>query len=102
MSKPLSVIIPHNLGAAEARRRLEEGLAVLGKDLPGGGLANIRQHWNGDRMDFAAEAVGQHISGVIDILDDKVQLEIVLPGFLGMIAGSIKRKIEDRGQLLLK
>ena len=53
-------------------------------------------------MDFAAEAVGQHISGVIDILDDKVQLEIVLPGFLGMIAGSIKRKIEDRGQLLLK
>jgi len=102
MSKPLTVIIPHTLGAAEARRRLEEGLAGLGKDLPGGGLANIHQSWTGDRMNFSADAVGQSISGVIDIMADKVKLEILLPGFLGMIAGSIKRKIEDKGQLLLK
>jgi len=53
-------------------------------------------------MNFSADAVGQSISGVIDIMADKVKLEILLPGFLGMIAGSIKRKIEDKGQLLLK
>ncbi|RZJ81568.1 MAG: polyhydroxyalkanoic acid system protein, partial [Brevundimonas sp.] len=36
MSKPLSISIPHQLGAAEAKRRLEGGLASIGQQVPGG------------------------------------------------------------------
>ena len=101
MSKPLTVVIPHALGAEEAKRRLSEGLGNLGKDLPGG-LADMHQTWDGDRMNFSADVMGQNISGLIHVLADKVHLELNLPGLLGMLAGKIKGKIEDRGRLLLK
>jgi putative polyhydroxyalkanoate system protein len=102
MAKTLTVFIPHSLGAAEARRRLEHGLAKLGDDLPGGGLGDIKQTWTGDTLNFSAIAAGQTIAGAIQVLADKVKLDIDLPGLLGMFAGQIKRKIEERGQLLLK
>ena len=100
MSKPLTVVIPHNLGQAEAKQRLEAGLAKLTGDLPGAG--EVKQSWDGDRLNFSAAAMGQTISGVIDVLADQVRLEVVLPGFLGMLAGKIKGKVEERGRLLLK
>jgi hypothetical protein len=46
--------------------------------------------------------MGQTISGAMHVLADHVKLEIVLPGFLGMLAGKITRGIEERGRLLLK
>ena len=48
MSKPLAVSIPHSLGAAEAKRRLENGLASLGQEVPGG-LNDFHQRW-GERQ----------------------------------------------------
>ena len=39
MSKPLTVTVPHALGAAEARRRLDEGFAQLTQQMPGRSLA---------------------------------------------------------------
>ena len=100
MSKPLTVVIPHNLGQAEARRRLETGLAKLTGELPISG--DIRQTWTGDRMDFSAAAMGQTISGMMEVFADHVRLEVNLPGLLGMLAGKIKGKVEERGRLLLK
>lgn len=100
MSKPLTVVIPHNLGQAEARRRLEDGLSKLTGDLPGAG--EVTQSWSGDRMNFSANAMGQTISGIIDVLASEVRLEVNLPGLLGMLAGKIRGKVEERGRLLLK
>jgi hypothetical protein len=101
MSKPLTINIPHQLGAAEAKRRLEGGMASLGQQVPGG-LSEFRQDWNGDQLSFAATAMGQTISGLAHVLENEVRLEINLPGLLGMIAGKLKGKIEDQGRLLLK
>ena len=100
MSKPLTVVIPHSLGTAEARRRLEDGLAKLTGDLPGAG--EIRQSWNGDTLAFSALAMGQTISGVVEVMADQARLEVNLPGLLGMLSGKIRGKIEERGKLLLK
>ncbi len=100
MSKPLTVVIPHNLGQAEARRRLESGLASLTGDLPGAG--EIRQTWIGDRLDFSAGMMGQTINGMIDVLANEVRLEVALPGLLGMMAGKIRGKIEEKGRVLLR
>ena len=101
MSKPVTIDIPHQLGVTEARRRLEEGLGRLGSQLPGG-MAAVRQHWTDDRLSFSAEVMGQGISGYVDVLPDKVRMDVMLPGFLAMLAGKIKGRVQQEGQALLE
>jgi hypothetical protein len=101
MSKPLIVTIPHQLGAAEARRRIETGFVDMAHKLPGG-MGRIDQRWDGDRLHFAAKVGGQEISGLLDVLADTVRMEIVLPGILGLLAGKIGGRLKQEGQLLLK
>jgi hypothetical protein len=67
-----------------------------------GGLSDFHQSWNGDTLSFAASAAGQAISGTAQVLADAVRLEIVLPGLLNLIAGKLRGKIEQQGQLLLE
>ena len=100
MAKPLTVTIPHQLGVAEARRRLETGFADMAAKLPG--AARIDQRWAGDRLVFAASISGQEISGTMDVLADAVKLEVILPGILGLLAGKIGGRLKDEGQKLLK
>ena len=101
MAKPLLVTVPHQLGIAEARKRLETGFAEMTAKLPGG-AAKIDQRWEGDRMIFAALIGGQDIRGSLDVLADAVKIEVLLPGILGMLAGKIGGRLKDEGQLLLK
>lgn len=100
MSKPLTVTIPHNLGAAEARKRIETGFADLTAKLPGG-AAKVDQSWEGDRLTFAALVAGQDIRGTLDVLADSIRMDVVLPGLLGMLAGKIGGKLKQEGQILL-
>jgi hypothetical protein len=100
LAKPLVVTIPHNLGAAEARKRIETGFADLTAKLPGG-AAKVDQAWEGDRMTFAALIAGQDIRGHLDVLGDSIRMEVVLPGLLGMLAGKIGGKLKQEGQILL-
>ena len=101
MSKPITVTIPHQLGVTEARRRIEEGFEKLGAQVPGG-MGDVQKHWTGDTMTFSALVMGQTISGSLAILATAVNLELVLPGLLGMIAGKIKGQMQKQGTLLLE
>jgi hypothetical protein len=101
MSKPITMTIPHQLGVAEARRRIEDGFEQLGAQVPGG-LANVQKHWTGDTMTFSAVVMGQTISGTLAILATAAHLEVLLPGLLGMIAGKIKGQMQKQGTLLLE
>lgn len=38
MSQPISVEVPHDLGAAEAKRRIQANLHTLGGKLPAGAM----------------------------------------------------------------
>jgi hypothetical protein len=100
MATPITISIPHQLGRAEARRRIESGFAKLLQQLPGSG-ANSSERWDGDRLTFGAAVMGQRIGGVIDVLDTAVTVEIELPGVLGMLAGSLKDRLQKAGTLLL-
>lgn len=102
MAKTVSINIPHQLGAAEAKRRLEEGLSQLASQIPGGDAARFSQSWAGDVLNFSAVAMGQTITGVVQVLDDHARLDLSLPGLLRMAAGKIKDELSRRGQLLLK
>jgi len=102
MSKPLTVEIPHDLGLQEARRRIESGFERLEHQFGGGGLAKVEKRWSGDRLSFQAQVLGQHLSGRLDVLEQVVRMELDLPPFLAMIAGSLKGRLQKEGQLLLE
>jgi hypothetical protein len=99
MSAPLVVSIPHRLGREEAARRLKGGLARAAASLPV--LSVDEERWEGDRMFFRVRAIGQAASGQIDIADDHVRLEVVLPWLLQRFAEKAQSLIRERGQLLL-
>jgi putative polyhydroxyalkanoic acid system protein len=100
MSAPLVVSIPHHLGREEAARRLKGGLSRAAASLPV--LSVDEERWEGDHMMFfRVRALGQAASGHIDVADDHVRLEVMLPWLLQRFAEMTQRVIRDRGALLL-
>ena len=100
MTTPITVTIPHQLGRAEARRRLENGFGKIAHVLPGG-AGKSSERWEGDRLVFSIGALGQTVSGVIDVLDTAVTMEIQLPGVLGLLAGGLRDRLQKAGTLML-
>ncbi len=100
MATPITVSIPHQLGSAEARRRIEDGFAKIIDLLPGSSAARS-EHWDEDSLTFSVVAMGQTVAGVINVLATEVRMEIVLPGVLGIIASGLKNRLQTVGQLLL-
>lgn len=102
MSRPVTVTIPHELGTAEARRRIDAGFGRLEKQFGGGGLNQVTRSWHGERMSFAAKVMGQAISGRLDVREKAVVMEIDLPMMLALIADKIKGRVQKEGRLLLE
>ena len=99
MSAPFIVSIPHRLGREEATRRLKGGLSRAAASVPV--LTVDEERWNGDRMDFRVRALGQAASGHIDVADDHVRIEVMLPWLLQRFAQAAQAVIRERGTLLL-
>ena len=99
MATPLTINIAHQLGRAEARRRIENGFANIIRRFPGGSMYN--EHWDGDKLTFGVAGMGQTVTGVVDVLDTQVTISIELPGVLGAIAGGLKERLAKAGRLLL-
>jgi len=100
VTSPIVISIPHQLGRAEARRRIEHGFGKIVRLLPGSRGAPS-ERWEGDRLVFSVGALGQSVSGVIHVLDAAVTMEIELPGLIGLVAGGLKQRLQKMGQLLL-
>jgi hypothetical protein len=99
MSEPLVVSIPHRLGKEEAVRRLKNGLTRAATSVPV--LKVDEERWDGDQMIFRVRALGQAASGRINVGEDQVRVEVVLPWFLQRFAEAAQAAIRNRGQLLL-
>jgi putative polyhydroxyalkanoate system protein len=102
MSRPVTVDIPHDLSRAEARARLERGFGRLQGQLGGGMMMAVEQSWQGDTLNFRTGALGQTITGRIDVLDDMVHIEVELPRLLAAIADTLKGRLQKEGRLLLE
>ncbi len=102
MAAPITITIPHRLGKAEARNRIAGGFDQLKSQISGASLAQMQQNWEGDRLNFAAQALGQTISGRIDVTDADVRIEVDLPAFLAGLADKIAGKLKRQGTLLLE
>lgn len=102
MSKPVTINIPHDLGAAVARQRIEEGFGKISQQFGEAASKALTKTWTGDRMDFSVAAMGQHITGHLDVQEAAVLMTINLPNVLALLAGKIKGRVQKEGQLLLK
>jgi len=99
MSAPFIVSIPHSLGREEATRRLRTGLTRAAASVPV--LTVDEERWEDNRMIFRIRALGQAASGHLDVADDHVRIEVMLPWLLQRFAQMAQGAIQNRGRLLL-
>jgi hypothetical protein len=99
MPAPLVVSIPHSLGREEAMRRLKTGLTRAASSVPV--LQVDEERWEDNRMIFRVRALGQAAAGHVDVADDHVKVEVVLPWLLQRFAEAAQTVIRKRGHLLL-
>jgi hypothetical protein len=101
MSKPLVVSIPHRLGKDEAIRRLKSGLGGMRTN-----FAHVftvsEETWNDGHLRFAVNALGQAVSGSIDVNEDSARLEVFLPWLLAKLAETLQPLIRREGLLMLE
>src|SRR5690349_20718739 len=84
MSRPVTVTIPHSLGKEEARRRIEEGFGKMKQQMasglgPMGSMLSVQERWEGDRLNFEGGAMGQKMTGRLDVRPDSVEIQVDLP-----------------------
>jgi len=101
MPEPFVCTISHRLGKEEALRRLRKGFAELPANV--GPLLRINeQRWSGDRFDFSVSALAQLVTGSIDVADDSVRVEVMLPTLLARLASRIPGLIQRETRLMLE
>ncbi len=100
MSTPITLDIPHKLGKAGVRQRLDGGVGRLGEKIPGG--ATVQHQWEGDTLHFTVHAMGQAVKSTATVFDSHVHAIVDLPGLLGMLAGPIRAAIQSEAPKLLK
>ncbi|WP_375401942.1 polyhydroxyalkanoic acid system family protein [uncultured Sphingomonas sp.] len=100
MTAPVEVDLPHKLGQAEARRRIERGFGKLAGWIPGGQVS--RHAWEGDTLVFTVEAMGQRVAARLDVEETLVHARLELPAMLAMFAGQIQAALKANGPKLLE
>jgi len=100
MSNPLTVDLPHKLGAEEARRRIERNVGKLSDHIPGG--AQVGSRWTGNRLDLDIGAMGQQVAAQIDIQESIVRLTVTLPPALAFFGGMLEPLIRRQGAQMLE
>ena len=103
MARAVTVNIPHTLGKEEARRRLEEGFGRMRQQMTGGlpAMLTLQERWEGDRLHFEGGALGQKLTGRLDVLSDTVKIELDLPEILAALADRIAGRLKREGEKLL-
>ena len=101
MAKSIDISIAHELPPAEVKRRLVGALADA-RAKHGELLRDARETWSSDnQMDFTAQAMGQRITGSLQIEPTHVHVIVTLPMLLALFASNLKPRIEAEGKKLL-
>lgn len=100
MATPIQVDLPHKLGAAEAKRRIEGGIGRLKDFVPG--TTAVRSAWTGDRLGLQVSAMGQEVNAQIDVRDTLVHVEMLLPPALAFFGKAIEAALRKKGTDLLE
>ena len=92
MSKPvtLTFTFPHTLGAAEVRRRLDFHTAWAFRQFAREKIAIEADDWFGERRGFLASGYGMRAGAAIQVADDALHFEALVPGVVGPFAPVIE------------
>jgi hypothetical protein len=88
MSGPISVDLPHRLGAEEAKRRIAANIGGLTSHLPAG--AQVRSAWEGDTLKLGIGVMGQEVAAEMDVRESLVRLTVMLPPALAFLGKAIE------------
>lgn len=101
LAQPFIVSIPHKLGKEEATRRLKAGLGNIRSEY--GKIFQVNEEiWSGDRLAFQVTALKQHVGGTVDVAEDHVKLEVMLPWLLAGLAHGIQATVRARATRMLE
>ena len=99
--KTIDVTIPHRLTRDEARQRLQSGIArVRGQQFAQ--FAQVQERWSDYHMDAQVSAMGQTITGRVDVEADCVKLALDLPWLMAVFAEKIRGQIQAEGRKMLE
>jgi hypothetical protein len=101
VNKTITITIPHKLTVEEVKARLNNGIADAKRNFAGQ-VGTVQEVWNGDRMDFRLAAMGQQVTGRVDVTASDLRFQIDLPWMLAMIADRVRGTIEDQGRKMLE
>lgn len=100
MAEPLVITVAHTLGKDEALRRIKPALGKASETFSV--LSVEEEKWSGDRMDFRVRALGQGASGNVQVAEDHVRFEVMLPWLLHKFGAVVQKTIRNRGRILLE
>jgi Putative polyhydroxyalkanoic acid system protein (PHA_gran_rgn) len=100
MSVPITVDLPHRLGAEEAKRRIAANIGGLASRLPAG--AQVRSSWRGDRLELGVAAIGQQVEASLDVQEKLVRVTVQLPPALAFFGKAIEAGLRRGGPELLE
>lgn len=101
MGKPLTVTIPHSLGAAQAKQRISEGCERLRQQYASQ-ITRADIAWQGDRAELQVGALGQVINARVDVREDHLLIEVDLPWLLQRLAQPVEKFLTRAGAETLK
>ena len=100
MAKPVTVTISHELGRDGARQRIDGGVERMLGSI-GNGMLTFDKQWAGDTMNFEARAMGQTVTGTVDVRDEDATVTVKLPLLLSGIAEKVAGRVRKDGTKLL-
>ena len=100
MSQPIIVDVPHNLGAAEAKRRIQANVHRLGETLPAG--AAVTSAWEGEHLRLDVAMLGEPIAAGLDAFDTTVRVTVLLPPALAFFRQAVETALRKGGRALLE
>ena len=91
----MNISIQHKQTKEEAKRRMEVLIQRLKKEY-GGQLQNFKEEWSDYTNKVEGSAKGYSVSGMIDVKDGVVTVDLKLPFLLKVFSSKIKSVVEEQ------
>ena len=101
MSRSITMTFPHELGVAEAKKRIDERFELLKREyVDKVGRADIA--WVGDIAHLRVSALGQNATAEIDVKAADIRVEVHLPWLLAAMANKVERLLQTNAKDTLR
>ena len=97
---PIVVTIAHQHGKAEAMRRIKTAIQSALTRYEGK-LKIAEEKWTEGHLDFRVAALGQPVTGKIDVGDDQVRAEVLLTWLMEHLTTPAEALIKEEGERAL-